>query len=193
MVRAGDRVMAFQHRGYWNSLPTVEDYWRAHMDLVSESPLLNLVEGQWPVRTQAEIRPSTRISVGARVSSSILCEGCVVEGAVEHSILSPGVHVAPGAIVRNAVVLHDVTIEGGAVVENAVLDMNVTVGSQARVGWPEGRAGTSGVFPAREISVVERGVHIPAHVVIEPDGPHPAWLLFARPAGVSELRVSAVG
>jgi glucose-1-phosphate adenylyltransferase len=192
MVHAGDRVMAFPHRGYWNSLRTVQGYWQAHMDLVNEGPVLNLAEQHWPIRTRLEARPAARVSMRAEVSRGILSEGSVVEGVVEHSVLSPGVYVAPSAVVRNAVVLHDVAIKEGALVENAILDMNVTVGPQARVGWSDRQVSTWGGSQPRRIAVVEQGAYILGHAVIEPDGLRLQRPLFAHPTDVSEAQVNAV-
>jgi glucose-1-phosphate adenylyltransferase len=176
MIRAGDRVMAFRHTGYWSGLHTEQGYWQAHMDLVNESPVLNLADEPWPVRTQLEVRPPVRVSVQARVSCSLLSEGCVVEGTVERSILSPGVHVAPGAVVRNAVVMHDTTIDECALVEKAILDMDVVVGPGARVGKVDHGSRTRGALQPERLVTVEQGVRIPAYAVVEPDALFTDWL-----------------
>jgi glucose-1-phosphate adenylyltransferase len=53
---------------------------------------------------------------------------------VEHSVLSPGVRVDPGAIVRDSVIMFDAHIRAGAVVDRAILDKEVSVGPNAIVG-----------------------------------------------------------
>jgi glucose-1-phosphate adenylyltransferase len=169
MIRSGDRVMAFRHTGYWSGLHTVQDYWQAHMDLVAESSLLDVGGEGWPIRTRFEVRPPTRVSIKANVSRSLLSEGCGVEGIVERSILSPGVHVAPGAVVRSAVVMHDTVVQEGALVEYAILDSDVIVGRQARVGAVDHHSRTRCASRPERLVIVEQGAHIPARAVVEPD------------------------
>ena len=191
MLQDGDRVLAFQYIGYWNALQTVYDYWQAGMDLLCESPLLNLQDASWPIRTQPEIRPPTRISSGARIAHSLISEGCIVDGTVEYSILSPGVCVAPGAVVRNTVVMHNTSIEERALVENTILDMDITIGPQARVGKSHRRAPT--VHPAApvQLTIVEKGARIPAHAVIEPEPEGQDWLM-AQQQPLSSTRINAL-
>jgi glucose-1-phosphate adenylyltransferase len=169
MVRAGDRVMAFRHTGYWRGLCTVQEYWQAHMNLVTENSPLDVGSEGWPVHTQFEMRPPAHVSTEAYVSRSLLSEGCLVEGTVGCSILSPGVHVAPGAVVHNAVVMRDTAIEEGALVRNAILDSDVVVGPGARVGEVDHHSRTRSAFPLERLVIVEQGMHIPAHAVVEPD------------------------
>jgi glucose-1-phosphate adenylyltransferase len=192
MIKAGDRVMAFQHTGYWSKLESAYDYWQASMDLLNENHKLALQDGTWPVHTQPQIRPPTHISAGARVAQSLICEGCVIEGTVEHSILSPGVHVAPGAVVRHAVVMHNVSVEECAWVENAILDMDVVVGPQARVGNAHRRAPTLNVLPPETLTVLERGAHTPAGGVIEPNALSSDWFLAAQTRGIFRAQANVV-
>jgi glucose-1-phosphate adenylyltransferase len=68
------------------------------------------------------------------VHRSLISHGCVINGTVEHSVLSPGVRVDPGAIVRDSVIMFDTVIRAGAVVDRAILDKEVSVGPNAVVG-----------------------------------------------------------
>jgi glucose-1-phosphate adenylyltransferase len=53
---------------------------------------------------------------------------------VERSVLSPGVRVDPGAIVRDSVIMFDTVVRAGAVVDRAIIDKEVSVGPNAIVG-----------------------------------------------------------
>jgi glucose-1-phosphate adenylyltransferase len=118
------------------------------------------------------------------VSRSLVSEGCVVEGTVERSILSPGVRVASGAVVRDAVVMHDTVVGEGASVESAILDRDVVVGPGACVtGEVSRQAWVAGAPIYGQIAVVERGAHIPSDEVVEPLAWDGDWLLSARTSG----------
>jgi glucose-1-phosphate adenylyltransferase len=191
MVMAGDRVTAYQHTGYWNGLQTAYEYWLAHMDLVRERSALNLQDAAWPIRTQSMVLPPTRVSAGGRMSHSLVCEGCIIDGAVEYSVLSPGVYVAPGAVVRNAVVMHNASIEERAIVENAIVDMNVTVGPHAQVGQVDRHAPTLSPSTLTRLAVVEMDSRIPAHTVVPPDNPEEQWVLSSQRQDVSSTPAEA--
>ncbi|HEY8477117.1 MAG TPA: glucose-1-phosphate adenylyltransferase, partial [Chloroflexota bacterium] len=63
-----------------------------------------------------------------------ICHGCIVEGTVERSILSPGVRVAPGAVVRDSIVMTDTVVGPDATVDRSILDKQIVVGPGALVG-----------------------------------------------------------
>lgn len=64
----------------------------------------------------------------------MISHGCVVDGLVDHSVLSPGVRVAAGAEVRDSIVLFDAVIEEGAMLDRAIVDKEAHIGRGARVG-----------------------------------------------------------
>jgi glucose-1-phosphate adenylyltransferase len=104
------------------------------MDLLDESVRLDLQDREWIIHTRSEERPPVNIRTGASIGHSLISDGCVIEGAVEYSVLSPGVHVKPGAMVRNSIVMTDTTVDEMAVVDRAIVDKNVHVGARARIG-----------------------------------------------------------
>jgi glucose-1-phosphate adenylyltransferase len=104
------------------------------MDLLVDEPLLNLVDRNWIIHTVSEERPPVNIRTGATVSHSLITDGCVIEGTVEYSVLSPGVRVARGAVVRNSIVLTDTQVKAGAIVDRSIVDKQVIIGENAYVG-----------------------------------------------------------
>ena len=58
----------------------------------------------------------------------------MIDGTVVNSVLSPGVRVDVGAVVRDSIVMFDSVIRSGAVVDRAILDKEVVVGQGAIVG-----------------------------------------------------------
>ncbi|HEY8819848.1 MAG TPA: glucose-1-phosphate adenylyltransferase, partial [Dehalococcoidia bacterium] len=64
-------------------------------------------------------------------------EGDIINGQVEHSVLSPGVYIEDGAVVRDSILFDDCYVERGAVIERAILDKGVYIGEGCRVGTGE--------------------------------------------------------
>jgi glucose-1-phosphate adenylyltransferase len=51
-----------------------------------------------------------------------------------NSVLSPGVRVDVGAVIRDSIVMFDSVIRAGAVIDRAILDKEVVVGQGAIIG-----------------------------------------------------------
>ncbi len=134
MLEGGARVFGYRFEGYWQDVGTIDSYWRAHMDLLDDHPALDLYDRDWVIHTRSEERAPARIGPTANVHRSLISHGCQIAGTVERSVLSPGVRVDPGAIVRDSVILFDTVIRAGAVVDRAILDKNVSVGPNAVIG-----------------------------------------------------------
>ena len=134
MVENRKRVYGYEYAGYWQDVGTVESYWQTNLDLLSDAPGIELNDLGWLIYTKSEERPPARIGPGAHVVRSMISHGCVVEGTVEHSLLSPGVRVAPGAVVRDSIVLFDAVVERGAQLDRAIVDKEARIGPGALVG-----------------------------------------------------------
>ncbi|RLC91556.1 MAG: glucose-1-phosphate adenylyltransferase [Chloroflexi bacterium] len=160
------RVYAFPYRGYWVDVGTIQAYWQAHMDLLADEPPLDLLDRGWIIHTRSEERPPVNIRTKATVARSLITDGCVIEGTVEHSVLSPGVVVRQGALVSHSIVMTDAVIEENGVVDHAILDKRVRVGAGARVGWGDDRRPNIPANLYSGLTVVGKNTPIPAHTRI---------------------------
>lgn len=57
----------------------------------------------------------------------------MIDGAVINNVLSPGVHVEAGAVVRDSVIMNDTVVRAGALVDHCVLDKEIEVGREQRL------------------------------------------------------------
>ena len=136
MVESGMNVFAFPYKGYWVDVGTKNSFWQAHMDLLEQTPSLNLYDRSWIIHTRTEERPPAFINSGSNVKNSLICDGCnIEEGAtVYRSVLSPGVHVKSGAVVKESIILTDSVLEKGSLTERAILDKRVHAQANAQIG-----------------------------------------------------------
>ncbi|MFB8103642.1 MULTISPECIES: glucose-1-phosphate adenylyltransferase [Streptomyces] len=123
-----------RERGYWRDVGSLDSYYEAHLDLISEQPLFSLYNDRWPMYTHAGHQAPARFVSGGIAGESIVSPGCVIRGQVTGSVLSPGVIVEQGAVVQGSVLHHGVRVGRGAVVRNAILDKNVDVPPRATIG-----------------------------------------------------------
>jgi glucose-1-phosphate adenylyltransferase len=169
MLAGGARVFGYRFDGYWQDVGTVESYWQAQMDLLDEHPALDLYDKDWLVHTRSEERAPARIGPTANVHRSLISHGCLIAGTVERSVLSPGVRVDPGAVVRDSIVMFDTVIRAGAVVDHSIIDKEVSIGPNAVVGMGTDYETANRQEPTRlntGITVVGKRAVIPAGVRI---------------------------
>ena len=133
-----NKVMAYRFKGYWQDVGTLQSLWDANMDILDPDSELQL--SRWKCRTNIEEegmvgdRPPSYIGTSARVKNAIIAPYCTIDGEVYHSILSPGVKVCKGAVVRDSVIMHDCVIEEGAQLDHVITDKEVQIGANCRIG-----------------------------------------------------------
>jgi len=164
-----DKVMAYTFDGYWVDVGTVQSYWETSLELTVQMPPLNLYDPDWVIHTRSEERPPVKIDPQGKVEQSLLSNGCVIRGSVSHSVLSPGVYVSPGAVVRDSVILNDTWIGPGAVVDRCILDKRSVVGAGTHLGWGDDYDTPNEAAPDKfhtGPTIVGKGAHIPSNLRI---------------------------
>ena len=99
----------------------------------------------------------------------MVAAGCVIEGEVINSVLSPGVRVAKGAVVRDSIIGDDCLIGAGAKVDLAILDKRVRLGEKAVAGHGDDKGLVNREFPKHlytGISLIGKGAEVPPSTVI---------------------------
>jgi glucose-1-phosphate adenylyltransferase len=134
MLEGGARVYGYRFDGYWQDVGTIQSFWEANMALLEDTPELDLYDREWLIHTRSEERAPAKVGATSQVHRSLISHGCVINGTVVNSVLSPGVRVEVGAVVRDSIVMFDSVIRSGAVVDRSILDKEVVVGPGAIVG-----------------------------------------------------------
>lgn len=132
-----------KERGYWRDVGTLTAYWEAHMDLIAVTPIFNLYNREWPIRTYYQHLPAAKFvfdgissdRVGM-ATDSLVSPGCIISGAhVHRSILCPAARVHSYARVDESILGEGVDIGRYARVRRAVLDKYVRVEPGATIGY----------------------------------------------------------
>jgi glucose-1-phosphate adenylyltransferase len=131
------RIYGYKYQGYWRDVGTIEAYWQANMDLVVALPEFNLYDPETPVKTLSVEMPPVKVGPRAQITRSLVSNGCIVDGKVSNSVLSPHVYVEEGAHVMDSVVFHDTVIAQGAVVQRSIIDKECCIGSGCWIGCGE--------------------------------------------------------
>jgi glucose-1-phosphate adenylyltransferase len=134
MLENGARVFGYRYEGYWQDVGTIQSYWEANMALVQDRPELDLYDKDWLIHTRSEERAPGQIGPTAQVHRSLVSHGCVINGTVVNSVLSPGVRVEVGAVVRDSILMFDTIVRSGAIIDRSIIDKEVVVGPGAVIG-----------------------------------------------------------
>ena len=127
-------------RGYWRDVGTIDQFYDAHLDLVSVLPVFNLYNRRWPILTNTPPLPPAKFvhdepGRTGHAIESLVSPGCIVSGGeVRQSVLSPGVKVHSRAVVEGAVLLHGVDVGRGAHLNRVIIDKGVIIPPGTRIG-----------------------------------------------------------
>jgi glucose-1-phosphate adenylyltransferase len=122
--------MTEQERGYWRDVGTIEGFFDANMDLRSVSPIFNLYNPQWPLRSANMYSPPAKFVFAGEGDNrrgeaidSLIAEGCIISGSrVRNSVLASDVFVHSYAEVTDSIIMSGVEIGRGAKIRRAIID-----------------------------------------------------------------------
>jgi len=119
----------YKYDGYFACISSFEDYFLHNMQLIENQEMFNSLFGveSRPIYTKVRNSAPTYYSDASRVKNSLIADGCVIEGAVENSILFRGVKIGRGSVVKNSILFQDTFIGEHASVGYTVSDKNVVI------------------------------------------------------------------
>ena len=134
LLANGEKLYSYKFEGYWKDVGTISSLWEANMDLIGDEPILNLADKNLRIYSKNTARPPQYTGPKSTIVNSLVSEGCRIYGTVENSILSGGVIIEEGAVVRDSVIMDDVVIKRGAAVYTAIVDSDTVINAGAVVG-----------------------------------------------------------
>ncbi|MGI6057326.1 MAG: glucose-1-phosphate adenylyltransferase [Bilifractor sp.] len=134
LLNDGKSLWAYQFKGYWKDVGTIDSLWEANMDLLDDNSGLNLEDPAWKIYTEDASALPQYIGPNARIKTAFITQGCKIDGEVTRSVLFTGSVVKPGAKVTDTVLMPGAVVEEGAVVTRALVANNVKIGAHAVVG-----------------------------------------------------------
>jgi len=127
---------------YWRDIGTIDAYYEANMDLVSVSPIFNLYDKEWPLRTYQRQYPPAKFvfaQEGRRIGmavDSIVCMGSIISGGrVNRSILSFDVRVNSYSEVEDSIIFPHVQIGRHCHIRRAIIDRHVSIPEGEEIGY----------------------------------------------------------
>lgn len=134
MLANGEKMMAYEFKGYWKDVGTIDSLYEANMDLLGDNPKFDVSDSSWKIQSRSPLAPPHYFGNESKAVNSIVMSGCEIYGSIENSILSSDVKIGRGAIVKNSIIMSDVTVNDGAVIEYSIVDEKSVIGKNAIIG-----------------------------------------------------------
>ncbi len=127
-------VYAYKFEDYWQDVGTYDSYLETNLELNSSTIDLDLYDPSWKVFTKSEDLPAVKFGAKASIKNSLVSNGCVIEGTVINSVLSPGVRVGKDTVIEDSVILNHVIISDHVSIKKAIIDKKVVIGRHTTIG-----------------------------------------------------------
>jgi glucose-1-phosphate adenylyltransferase len=147
---------------YWRDVGTLEAYYEANMDLIAVSPVFNLYDKDWPIRTHQRQYPPAKFVFGepgrtGMAIDSIVCPGCIISGGVvRNSVLAPDVRVNSYSDVDSSIIFSHVNIGRHCRIRRAIIDRDVHIPEGTVIGFDPEQDSKNYVVTETGITVVTR-------------------------------------
>lgn len=124
---------------YWRDVGTLDSYWGAHMDLVTEHPQLNLFDRDWAIRGLPTQSMPTKFFYKDKcehaLDNSLVGGGCLITNAtIKESVLFDRITVAEGTQIMQSVVLPEVSIGENCVLKNCIIERKCKIPNGTVIG-----------------------------------------------------------
>lgn len=130
LVKSIDRCdyRTYEHDGFYATIDSLEEYFDCSMKLLDKNVRNELfaVENR-AVYTKVRNSQPTRYSDGAKVSNSLIADGCVIDGTVENCIIFRGAKVSRNAVLKNCIIMQDSYIGENVKLNCVIADKNVII------------------------------------------------------------------
>lgn len=123
------KICGYKYNGYYEQVDSIKSYYSSNMALMDKKKRDLLFDRDNPIYTKVRDDAPAKYGLDARVTNSLVADGCIIEGIVENSVLFRGVKVGKGAIVKNCILMQDTVIGDKAEINYVITDKEVITGS----------------------------------------------------------------
>ncbi len=156
-----------REHGYWRDVGTIDAYFDANMDLRSVSPMLNLYNHAWPVRSALLQYPPVKFvfdTSGRRGSAvdSIIANGAIISGGlVSNSVVFNNVFVHSYCDIHESILMQGGNIGRGVRLRRVICDKYVTIEDGTVIGEDSALDATRFHVSAGGVVVIPKGAVVP--------------------------------
>lgn len=120
-------MYGYEVTGYCEHIASNVDYYRVNMSLMSQEVRKELFNPLRPIYTKVRDDMPTRYGLTSKVKGSLVAQGCKIDGEVEGSVLSKGVTIGKGCVIKNCIIMQDTKIGDNCHLSYAIIDKDVVI------------------------------------------------------------------
>ncbi|GHT84030.1 glucose-1-phosphate adenylyltransferase subunit GlgD [Bacteroidia bacterium] len=121
------RIYGYKLNTYWNNISTVESYYRTNMDFLKWEVRKHFLVDDPGVYSKIDDLPPAKYNPGSNVRNSLVSSGCIINGAIENSVLFKKVYVGNNCVIKNSIILNDVYLGDNTHIENCIVESRDTI------------------------------------------------------------------
>jgi glucose-1-phosphate adenylyltransferase len=117
----------YEYTGYISTIDSIESFYVESMKLLNPSEWNKLFIDHQPIYTKVKDEPPTRYLKSSSIKHAMVANGCIIDGTIENSIISRGVRIGKGAVIKNSIIMQKCTIGDNCIIDSAILDKDVKI------------------------------------------------------------------
>ncbi len=134
------KLFAYRFEGYWKDVGTIESYYEAHMDILEDNPEtgFDIFDPEWRIFSNTNLSTPHYMGPKAAAQNSLICNGCVINGEIKHSILAPDTTVNTGSTIRDSILLPGVQIGKNCKLVRTIVNEGIKIKDGQVIGSKDG-------------------------------------------------------
>ena len=126
------RIYGYKMETYWNSISSVESYFKTNMDFLKPE-VRNFFFREHPdIYSKIDDMPPAKFNPDSIVKNSLVGGGSIINGKVEDSLIFKRVYIGKNCVVKNSIILNDVYLGDNCYIENCIVESRDSIRANSR-------------------------------------------------------------
>ncbi|MGI6020535.1 MAG: glucose-1-phosphate adenylyltransferase [Lachnospiraceae bacterium] len=138
MLAEQKRLYAYGFEGYWKDVGTVSSYYESQMDLMRDDVEFDVFSRDFRVFSNSNIYPPHYIAPSAKVTGSLVCNGCEIYGEVKGSIIGTAASEGEGSVIEDSIILPNAKVGKDCRIIRAIINEGAVVPDGQKIGSKDG-------------------------------------------------------
>jgi glucose-1-phosphate adenylyltransferase len=136
----------FEEQGYWRDVGTIPAYFQAHMDMLGETPVLDLHNKLWPIHPARYQGPAAKI-LKAEIENSLISEGVIIRNAkIVNSVIRRDVVIEDEVSIEESIIMDHTVIKKGCRLKRVIVDKFNVLQEGTKIGFDPERDRRAGTY-----------------------------------------------
>ncbi len=127
MLGKNKKLMAYKFEGYWRDVGTIKSLWQANMDLLDGEDDVDIYSNNFRIYSEDTLSVPQYVGKLAEVKDSIVNQGAIILGKVNHSVIFNETLIGKGSIITDSVIMPGAQIGQNCRINKAIIGNNAIV------------------------------------------------------------------